>query len=232
MSARDYYEDYWSDEGFNPATGVHQTAPRLLTPHLRGECLDFGCGDGGKAAWLSSYVDSYVGADISAKAVARVQEAGFEAIRVDDGLPFEDNSFDVAVAFDVLEHLFQPQLAVAEILRVLRPSGTILCSVPNAAYWRRRTDLAAGRWNPTGDDMAVEAPWRDPHIRFFTSSALVRMLGSAGVGNVVIQGYGGAFVRDVPGLRRLSSRPSRIYRTLEGCLPSLLANTLLASGRR
>ncbi len=232
VNSRSYYEDYWSVQGFNPETGVHPTASRMVEPHLRGTCLDFGCGAGGKAAWVSSRVNSYIGVDISETAVARVRESGFDAVRVDDTLPFDDQSFDVALAFDVLEHLFQPQLALAEMIRVLKPGGTVLCSVPNAAYWRRRVDAVAGRWNPMGDDMAVEAPWRDPHIRFFTVAALARLLRGSGAVGVHVEGYGGAVVRDVPGLRRLASKPSRLYRALERQMPSVMAHTLLGSGRK
>ena len=45
-------------------------------------------------------------------------------------LPFEDNTFDVALCMVVLEHLEDPRKAIAEIQRVLKPGGTVLVSVP------------------------------------------------------------------------------------------------------
>jgi SAM-dependent methyltransferase len=45
-------------------------------------------------------------------------------------LPFEDESFDVIVANNVIEHLKNPALGVAEMRRVLRPEGTILYTIP------------------------------------------------------------------------------------------------------
>lgn len=45
-------------------------------------------------------------------------------------LPFADNSFDVVCAFDVIEHIKEHDLAVAEMKRVLRPNGRIFLTVP------------------------------------------------------------------------------------------------------
>jgi SAM-dependent methyltransferase len=229
VEVREYYESYWDTSGFSPSSGVHWTFPRLVESHVSGRCLDFGCGDGSKSAWLASLASDYVGVDVAQRAVDSVESLGLRAERVDAGapLPFESDSFDVAVAFDVLEHVFSPQESTAELARVLRPGGELLVGVPNAAYWRRRLDLLVGRWNPTGDDLAVQAPWRDPHIRFFTVAALARMLSGCDFAAVRVQGYGGALIREVPGLRRFSGRPSKLYRRLETVLPSLLGQTLL-----
>lgn len=49
-------------------------------------------------------------------------------------LPFADASFGIVTLFDVLEHIEEHELAVAEALRVTRPGGTVLVSTP-AADW-------------------------------------------------------------------------------------------------
>lgn len=43
---------------------------------------------------------------------------------------FEDDSFDVVVVMDVLEHVLEPQKAISEVRRVLRPGGKVILSVP------------------------------------------------------------------------------------------------------
>src|SRR5581483_8007533 len=92
-------------------------------------------------------------------------------------LPFADDSFDFAVSIEVLEHLFEPQKAIAEIHRVLRPGGKLIVTVPNVSHWRNRVDLGVfGRWNPRGDHLSASQPWRDAHIRFFTVRTLGKLV--------------------------------------------------------
>ena len=51
---------------------------------------------------------------------------------ISDGglLPFKDSSLDVVVAQEVLEHIYDPFSAIAEVARVLKPGGTFYCQVP------------------------------------------------------------------------------------------------------
>src|SRR5207248_9287214 len=132
-----------------------------------------------------------------------------------------------AICFEVLAHLFAPHRAAAEIRRVLRPGGSLIASAPNAAYWRLRLNLLLGMWNPLGDALAIEQPWRDPHIRFFTTDALRRMLEHVGFARVEIGAHGGRF------LDHLTSRATDFgvssgYRRAERRFPSLLGMTIHA----
>jgi SAM-dependent methyltransferase len=47
-----------------------------------------------------------------------------------EGLTFADNTFDIFITQDVLEHVFRPELAMREIMRVLRPGGAHVFTVP------------------------------------------------------------------------------------------------------
>jgi SAM-dependent methyltransferase len=226
-SVRSYYDRYWdtleADFPLPPALDAMLRAN--VEPGLR--WLDVGCGAARTYAQsVSSAAASYVGVDVSESAVEQARAAGIEAQVVPDAseLPFEDESFDAAICVEVLEHLFAPHDAVAEIRRVLRPGGKLICSVPNAVYWRMRLNAALGVWNPAGDWMAVDQPWRDPHIRFFTVDALERMLERAGFARVVSGASGGCL------LDHLTTRPtdfgtSPAYRALERRFPSLLGAT-------
>lgn len=111
--------------------GYVRDITRHFAPSMR--LLDVGCGTG----WLAAHFHDYVGVDGSADAVAVAREHGRDA-RVHDlaaPLPFEDASFDAAVAKDVLEHLLEPHGLVAEIARVLRPGGRVYACSPDAQRW-------------------------------------------------------------------------------------------------
>lgn len=239
MSAREYYDAYWSVGGFRPLGRINPQLQRLYEQHISADarCLDVGCGDGGTSGpWLSAHAADYVGVDVSATAVAEAVRTGFDARVIDDAsaLPFSDATFDVVTCIEVLEHLFEPDRAAEEILRVLRPQGVLIATVPNVAYWRRRVELALfGRWNPFGDDLSVKESWRDPHIRFFTQTSLERMLTKSGFSSVAVGGFGGAFLAEFPGVRRVAPpRSGRLYRTLEPAVPSLLSTRLHAIAKK
>lgn len=51
-------------------------------------------------------------------------------------LPFPDDTFDLTLGIEVLEHLPDPAAALIEIARVTRPGGRVVLSVPNEPLWR------------------------------------------------------------------------------------------------
>jgi hypothetical protein len=125
-------------------------------------------------------------------------------------------------------------MAAVEIRRVLKEGGVLLATVPNMAFWRLRADFVVmGRWNPQGDFLSLEQPWRDPHIRFFNTGTLRRMLVHAEFTNVKIGGINGGFLSCIPVLRRASAlEPCPVYRLLERAIPSLFGGRLYAVASR
>jgi SAM-dependent methyltransferase len=197
-TARAYYETYWSQEGFNPLRPLPTEVEDVLNGlvHSNTRCLDVGCGDGRtEGIWLHNRTGSYVGVDVSNQAVATAASLGLDARVINDAssLPFPSNTFDLVVCFEVLEHLMFPLDAAREIQRVLKPGGALVATVPNVVYWTRRKELLLGTWNPFGDDSAIDEPWRDPHIRFFSPSSLESMLRRAGLSDIAIGGHHGTF---------------------------------------
>jgi SAM-dependent methyltransferase len=227
----DYYERYWSADPTPHYEPGHELAALLAAnAEPADRVLDVGCGAGNSYARpIAERVASYKGVDASAAAVELAQSAGLDATVIDDAssLPFPDDDFDLAICIEVFEHLFEPHRAAAEIRRVLRPGGTLVASTPNALYWRLRLDFLAGRWNPLGDELSAEQPWRDPHIRFFGPETLAQMLRSAGFARVEVSAHGGRL------LDHLTRRPtdfgqSHLYRAAEQRFPALLGTTLHA----
>ena len=59
--------------------------------------------------------------------------------------PAGDNSFDVIVAGDIIEHLYDTDVFMAELRRVLAPNGHLIITTPNLAWWWNRFRLLFGR---------------------------------------------------------------------------------------
>jgi SAM-dependent methyltransferase len=101
--------------------------------------LDVGCGPGGFTAILAETALDVVGVDVSAAWVDAAAET-FRArgianarsqLTSGEALPFADGSFDVVTLVDVIHHLDEPERVLAEVHRVLAPSGTLLVFEPN-----------------------------------------------------------------------------------------------------
>ncbi|HWC85568.1 MAG TPA: class I SAM-dependent methyltransferase [Solirubrobacteraceae bacterium] len=237
MDVEGYYQRYWqSGGGCTPgrlASDLESLYARYVSPNCN--FLDVGCGDGRTSGpWLRERGCSYAGVDVSSTAVAQARSLGLDARLVTDAasLPFDDDEFDCAGCIEVLEHLFDPISTVREVHRVLRPDGVFIVTVPNAAYWRRRADLLIGHWNPLGDELSAQEPWRAPHIRFFSARLLGRMLRHAGFNDIQLSGHGGAVLGDIPYFRRYFRSDPRLYGRLRDRFPSLLAYTLSAVARK
>jgi ubiquinone/menaquinone biosynthesis C-methylase UbiE len=88
--------------------------------------LDVGCGDGGVARLLVHRVAEVVAVDVEPS--DNWQGGNGLSYRVANGeqLPFADSEFDLVHSKDSLHHMENPERALAEYRRVLRPGGTAL----------------------------------------------------------------------------------------------------------
>lgn len=90
-----------------------------------------------------------------------------------EAMSFEPGSFDVAVMFDVIEHLFDPRAVLEATRRALKPGGLVLVGTPNFDALSRHV---------LGVDWAVISPLE--HVYYFTEDTLRRMLDACGFGSV------------------------------------------------
>jgi SAM-dependent methyltransferase len=234
----DYYNRYWTEEGYNPPSALASSLRRVYEEYVSPTdvCLDVGCGDGLKSGpWCTKHAASYVGVDVSATGIERGRRAGLDLRLVESAeeLPFEDSTFDIAACVEVLEHLFDPRATCDEVRRVLKPDGLLIVTVPNIAFWRTRLELLGGRWNPGGDDRGAREPWRSPHIRFFTVPKLRELLEVTGFSVVEAGGMtDSSFLFHFPGLWRFSrGRPGSVYKALVAGWPALIAPALYSVAR-
>jgi SAM-dependent methyltransferase len=121
-------------------TKLRLTAVEDLVEPRRGErVLDLGCTAGAITHFLSTFGCDSVGVDAEPRAIERARslfpELSFDVADV-AALPYEDESFDKAVAGDLVEHLDDATLAgmLAESRRVLRPGGTLSIYTPNPEH--------------------------------------------------------------------------------------------------
>lgn len=114
--------------GFNPTWQRHVAAYALAESLLGpGRVLDLGCGVGHSYHLLAPR--ETVGVDVDRDALAGQDR---ETVVADmRALPFGDGSFDSVLSVQSLEHVPDPERAVAEVARVLAPAGVALFITPN-----------------------------------------------------------------------------------------------------
>ena len=113
----------------------------------RPRILDVGCGTGANLEMLSQFGEAE-GVDVSMEALAFCRERGLANVHLGaaEKLPYEDESFDLVTALDVVEHLDDDRAGLREMRRVLRPGGRALLFVPAFMFlWGVQDDVSHHR---------------------------------------------------------------------------------------
>lgn len=125
----------------------HRVALELI-PDNSTSLLDVGCGEGTFLSLLQreNPAISLSGCDLSEVALTRVHKKNLKItcalVDANNALPFEDASFDVVSALDVLEHTLEPERILSEMVRVSKKN--ILISVPNFSSFPSRVQMLRG----------------------------------------------------------------------------------------
>lgn len=151
--------------------------------------LDAGCGAGRNGELLKRAGAREVwgveldpgAADEARRRLDGVVAGDLAAVTLDDlgGRPF-----DAVLAVDVLEHLVDPAAALARLVRMLRPGGTLVACIPNVAHVWVLANLLAKRW-PQKDSGIFDRT----HLRFFAKKDMVALLRGAGLEIVTVRPY-------------------------------------------
>jgi SAM-dependent methyltransferase len=190
---RDYYEALWQQLPDDLEPPDFELRRRFLLAELRPglRVLDIGCGDGRFAAEAAAAGAAVTGVEVAEAAVQRARarhpQLEFWRVEIDGVLPFEDSSFDLAWASEVIEHLSDTARWLSEVRRVLRPRGLLLVTTPS--HGRLRVALGGvERFSPPLGD----------HLHLYTERSLACTLAEFGFGSVRVRKAGG-----VPLLRRM-----------------------------
>ncbi|MHA1280145.1 MAG: class I SAM-dependent methyltransferase [Candidatus Helarchaeota archaeon] len=113
--------------------------------------LDVGCGDGFFLNSLSNEFKDNIslqGIDYSEFQLERAKKRSFDATfkraNLEDGIPYEDCSFDIIYSGEVIEHLYNPDGFVCEVYRILKNNGIFVISTPNINCWLSRLIFPLG----------------------------------------------------------------------------------------
>jgi 2-polyprenyl-3-methyl-5-hydroxy-6-metoxy-1,4-benzoquinol methylase len=205
MPTHAYYESLWEGvpEGLAPSDARLRERFLLervarMSGHLDhpARVLDVGCAEGHFAAALQREGAEVVAIDVAAEPLRRAlllaPELDVRLVEPEGELPFDDASFDVVWAGEVIEHVADTSRWLSELRRVLRSGGALLISTPDHGPLSRLW-LALSR-------SAFEEHFdpRSDHLRFYTRRALTDLYADFGFEEVEVVAVGG-----FPGARRV-----------------------------
>jgi len=151
----------------------------------------------------------------------------FDGNRMVARLPFEDDSVDVVLAGEIIEHIVDTEGFLRDIARVLRPGGAIVLTTPNILWWKHRLALLAGRY-PDALDYRLRYGDDFGHVRAFSPAKIRELLADAGFVDVEVMG------KRLGPISSLSSTPAPVARGLDRLADRLpnLSDHVVAFGRQ
>jgi len=145
---------------------------KLLPEVSNNSVLELGSGQGELADQLKTQVESLTCSDGSPIYINKLKAKGFKVVQVDYNhkLPFKAKQFHGAISLEVIEHLYNAEVFLKEIHRVLKPQGWLIISTPNIAWWGYRLFVLLGK-----------PPKKEGyHLRFFTYNTFTKILKDSG----------------------------------------------------
>lgn len=185
---KQYYETYWENQEELSDLPYKWPVLKNLFPDKAARFLDFGCGKGIITEKIRQLRPKYVihGVDISPKALTiakkRIKNGKFKLVNQSQHIPYPANSFDIVLASDVLEHIYDTETAFGELARVLKPGGTLIISVPYNGKLKMIIAILFGfefYFSPSS-----------PHIRHFSPKTLRACVSNTGLSIKKIGYYG------------------------------------------
>ena len=168
----DNYTGGMTTERFNLEMPKRHAAKLVLIKRRAGvgSLLDIGCAEGFFLQQAVSEGFEAVGCDYALKSEYRqgvyVKEGSLDLL---NGLPFEDEKFDIVTCWAVIEHVRQPKVALQEIIRVLHRGGHLFLDTPLCGDLSEKLVAARSHW--------LHPP---EHLHVFTAKSLRLLLEKSG----------------------------------------------------
>ena len=196
----EYYDlnaDKWWKEGEALYLSNHFNKSRFdffknYVPNWKGiKVLDVGCGGGLACEFLAKLGANVSGIDLSINSIKAAQEHAKNSnleinyqCGVAENLPYNENTFDIVLCFDVLEHVADLKIVISEIYRVLKKDGIFLFDTVNRTFKSKLIMI----W--LLEDVLKQLPkglhdWN----KFIKPQELIGFLERTGFTDVVIKGF-------------------------------------------
>ena len=142
--------------------------------------IDIGCGNGALCRELARRGYEVVGCEPSADGMRFAQSSApelvFHQLAVeDDPGAIGNESFDVAIAAEVIEHLLRPRNLPRFAKRLLRPGGHLIISTPYHGYVKNVVLALTNKW-----DTHLNPFWEGGHIKMWSRRTLSQLLNESG----------------------------------------------------
>lgn len=159
--------------GYNRNRAQYKIALDLLKyVPIKGKVLDVACGFGEFADILKEIGFEVVCVDGAGRLIEDIKQRGYEGYKINleyQKLPFGNNEFDIVVSLDTIEHIWNTGHYLAEIVRVLKPSGYAIFTTPNYNCWTYRIVHLLGNLE--------KITYKNAHMKFYTAKSFRQELG-------------------------------------------------------
>ncbi len=143
------------------STEGKQIAMRLVPSGSGKAALDVGCREGVQTRWLQSHGYEVTSIDVDKRF------EGAQVVNANEPLPFPDESFDLVWCSEVIEHLEDPAVSLAELRRVTKPGGELILTTPNSYALLFRFIALFG--------LTPQRIQRKDHLHFFAEEDIRRL---------------------------------------------------------
>jgi 2-polyprenyl-3-methyl-5-hydroxy-6-metoxy-1,4-benzoquinol methylase len=187
----DYGNDYQEYESTIDAmdhsriTKSYEMLADYLESDMKGNILDIGCLAGKSMLPFLQRDWNCYGIELS-NASVEANKRGIVCKKADvsNGIPFDDDMFDIVWAEEIIEHILDTDYFLSECCRVLKKGGVLIISTPNLASLMNRLILLAGRY-PRYVQYSNEGAG---HVRYFTKTILNKRLEINGFTTIQVKG--------------------------------------------